>query len=56
MGWMILRVLAGQASVGDVVLFFQAFGQGQRLLATLLRNTEIYKECSISGESRTPQY
>ncbi len=44
MGWMILRVLAGRASVGDVVLFFQAFSQGQRLLATLLRNTgEIYK-------------
>jgi ATP-binding cassette subfamily B protein len=44
MGWMILRTISGRASVGDVVLFYQAFGQGQRLLATLLRNTgEIYR-------------
>ena len=42
--WMILRAVSGRASVGDVVLFYQAFGQGQRLLATLLRNTgEIYQ-------------
>ena len=42
--WMILRTISGRASVGDVVLFYQAFGQGQRLLATLLRNTgEIYQ-------------
>jgi ATP-binding cassette subfamily B protein len=42
--WMILRTVSGRASVGDVVLFYQAFGQGQRLLATLLRNTgEIYQ-------------
>jgi len=42
--WMILRTISGRASVGDVVLFYQAFSQGQRLLATLLRNTgEIYQ-------------
>jgi ATP-binding cassette subfamily B protein len=42
--WMIMRAVSGRASVGDVVLFYQAFGQGQRLLATLLRNTgEIYR-------------
>jgi ATP-binding cassette subfamily B protein len=42
--WMVLRTIAGRATVGDVVLFYQAFGQGQRLLATLLRNTgEIYQ-------------
>jgi ATP-binding cassette subfamily B protein len=42
--WMILRTISGRASVGDVVLFYQAFGQGQRLLGTLLRNTgEIYQ-------------
>jgi ATP-binding cassette subfamily B protein len=41
---MVLRTIAGRATVGDVVLFYQAFGQGQRLLATLLRNTgEIYQ-------------
>lgn len=42
--WMILRVTSGRASVGDVVLFYQAFSQGQRLLGTLLRSTgEIYR-------------
>jgi ATP-binding cassette subfamily B protein len=42
--WMILRTISGRASVGDVVLFYQAFSQGQRLMATLLRNTgEIYQ-------------
>jgi len=42
--WMIFRTISGRASVGDVVLFYQAFSQGQRLMATLLRNTgEIYR-------------
>ncbi|MEI8355977.1 MAG: ABC transporter ATP-binding protein, partial [Deltaproteobacteria bacterium] len=42
--WMISRTISGRASVGDIVLFYQAFGQGQRLMATLLRNTgEIYR-------------
>jgi ATP-binding cassette, subfamily B, bacterial len=42
--WMFLRTIAGKASVGDIVLFYQAFGQGQRLMANLLRNTgEIYQ-------------
>jgi ATP-binding cassette subfamily B protein len=42
--WMIFRTISGKASVGDIVLFYQAFGQGQRLMATLLRNTgEIYR-------------
>ncbi len=42
--WMIFRTIFGRASVGDVVLFYQAFSQGQRLMATLLRNTgEIYR-------------
>ena len=42
--WMIFRTISGRASVGDIVLFYQAFGQGQRLMATLLRNTgEIYR-------------
>jgi ATP-binding cassette subfamily B protein len=44
MVWMVWRTISGRASVGDVVLFYQAFSQGQRLLATLLRNTgEIYR-------------
>ena len=42
--WMISRTIAGLASVGDIVLFYQAFGQGQRLMANLLSNTgEIYQ-------------
>ena len=42
--WMVWRTISGRASVGDVVLFYQAFSQGQRLMATLLRNTgEIYR-------------
>ncbi|MDD2336016.1 MAG: ABC transporter ATP-binding protein [Geobacteraceae bacterium] len=42
--WMISRTIAGLAKVGDIVLFYQAFGQGQRLMSNLLRNTgEIYQ-------------
>ena len=42
--WMILRTIAGMASVGDIVLFYQAFGQGQRLMASLLSSTgEVYQ-------------
>jgi ATP-binding cassette subfamily B protein len=44
MFWMIWRTINGRATVGDVVLFYQAFSHGQRLMATLLRNTgEIYR-------------
>ena len=44
MFWMIFRTVSGRASVGDVVLFYSAFSQGQRLMGTLLRNTgEIYR-------------
>ena len=42
--WMIFSAIAGKAGVGDIVLFYQAFGQGQQLMANLLRNTgEIYQ-------------
>jgi ATP-binding cassette subfamily B protein len=42
--WMISRTIAGLANVGDIVLFYQAFGQGQRLMSNLLRNTgQIYE-------------
>ena len=41
---MILRTISGLASVGDIVLFYQAFGQGQRLMASLLSSTgEVYQ-------------
>jgi len=42
--WMVLQKIRGLASMGDIVLFYQAFGQGQRLMANLLRNTgDIYQ-------------
>jgi ATP-binding cassette subfamily B protein len=42
--WMIMQKIKGVASMGDIVLFYQAFGQGQRLMGTLLRNTgDIYQ-------------
>ncbi|NTU91863.1 MAG: ABC transporter ATP-binding protein [Chlorobiaceae bacterium] len=41
--WMVSRTIAGRAGVGDIVLFYQAFGQGQRLMSNLLRNAgDIY--------------
>jgi ATP-binding cassette subfamily B protein len=42
--WMIWRTAAGRASVGDVVLFYQAFSQGQGLMSALLGGTsETYR-------------
>jgi len=44
MFWMISRTIVGIGSVGDIVLFYQAFAQGQQVMANLLRNTgEIYQ-------------
>ncbi len=41
--WMVSRTVAGRSGVGDIVLFYQAFGQGQRLMSNLLRNAgDIY--------------
>jgi len=42
--WMISRSIAGIASVGDIVLFYQTFNQGQKIMGILLHHTaEIYK-------------
>jgi ATP-binding cassette, subfamily B, bacterial len=38
MGWMIWRALQGQATLGDLALFQQAFSRGQSLMRTLLEN------------------
>jgi ATP-binding cassette subfamily B protein len=38
MGWMLWRVLQGVATLGDLVLFYQAFTQGQSILRSLLGN------------------
>jgi ATP-binding cassette subfamily B protein len=38
MGWVIWRALRGDASLGDLGLFYRAFNEGQGLLRTLLSN------------------
>lgn len=38
MGWMLWRLSAGLARLGDLVLCYQAFQQGQRLLRTLMES------------------
>jgi ATP-binding cassette subfamily B protein len=44
MAWMIWRAVQGQASLGDLALFYQAFNQGQGLMNNMLSNvSEIYK-------------
>ena len=37
-GWVAWRALEGQATLGDLALFYQAFSQGQRLMRSLLGN------------------
>lgn len=34
--WMALRAMEGEATLGDLALFYQAFSQGQRLMRSLL--------------------
>ena len=44
MVWMVWQAMAGRASLGDLVLFYQAFRQGQELMRTLLESVgEIYR-------------
>ena len=44
MGWMLLRLWHGLARLGDLVLCYQAFQQGQRLLRTLMESAgKIYR-------------
>ncbi|MBI2864246.1 MAG: ABC transporter ATP-binding protein [Chloroflexi bacterium] len=44
MGWMLLRVVQGLAQLGDLVLCYQAFQQGQGLLRSLLGSAgQIYR-------------
>ncbi|MEP7190975.1 MAG: ATP-binding cassette domain-containing protein, partial [Roseiflexaceae bacterium] len=43
--WMGWRMLSGQVTLGDVVLFYQAFNQGQSLIRSLLNDVGyIYKD------------
>jgi len=44
MGWMLLRAAKGFARLGDLVLCYQSFQQGQRLLRSLMESTgRIYR-------------
>jgi len=44
MAWMVWRAVQGQATLGDLALFYQAFNQGQNLMNTMLSNvSEIYR-------------
>ncbi|MCK9372307.1 MAG: ABC transporter ATP-binding protein/permease [Sulfuricurvum sp.] len=48
MGWMLMQALEGKASMGDLVLFYQAFVQGQKMMKTLLRDIgEVYKNITF---------
>ncbi len=44
MGWMLLRAVRGAARLGDLVLCYQAFQQGQKLLRSLMESAgRIYR-------------
>lgn len=44
LAWMVLRVVQGQLTLGDLALFYQAFQQGEGLLRTLLSSAgRIYQ-------------
>lgn len=48
MGWMLMQAIEGKASMGDLVLFYQAFQQGQKMMRTLLRDVgEVYKNITF---------
>jgi ATP-binding cassette subfamily B protein len=50
MVWMIGQALEGQASLGDLALFYQAFNQGQRLMRSLLESVgQIYYNILFMG-------
>ena len=43
LGWMVLRALKAQATLGDLALLYQAFSQGQNLMRMLLANaSQLY--------------
>ncbi len=48
--WMVWRALQGSATLGDLVVFHQAFNRGQSLLRSLLGNVgEIYRNSLFLG-------
>jgi ATP-binding cassette subfamily B protein len=50
MALMVWRALQGQATLGDLALFYQAFNQGQGLMRSLVENVgEIYRNVLFLG-------
>jgi ATP-binding cassette, subfamily B, bacterial len=50
-GWMLLRVAGGDMSLGDLVLFYGAFSQAQRLMRSLLSNLgQVYYNILFLGD------
>ena len=51
MAWIGWRALQGQATLGDLALFYQAFSQGQGLMRSLLENAgQIYSNSLFLGD------
>jgi ATP-binding cassette subfamily B protein len=51
MAWIGWRALQGQATLGDLALFYQAFSQGQGLMRSLLENLgQIYSNSLFLGD------
>lgn len=50
MAWMVLRAFLGLVTLGDLVLFYQAFSRGQTLMRALLSNIgQIYNNTLFVG-------
>lgn len=67
MAWMAWRVLLGQATLGDMALFYQAFSQGQSLMRVFLENmgeiytssfflTDLFKFLEIEARVQEPEH
>ena len=51
MAWMVWRALSGSVTLGDLVLFYQAFSRGQVLMRNLLTNVgQIYANSMYIGD------
>ncbi|HKZ01596.1 MAG TPA: ABC transporter ATP-binding protein, partial [Pyrinomonadaceae bacterium] len=51
LAWMLWRVLNGFGTLGDLVLFYQAFNQGQGLMRSLLQNVgQLYATSLFLGD------
>jgi ATP-binding cassette subfamily B protein len=50
LAWMVWQALAGRFSLGSLAMFYQAFSQGQKLMASLLENLgQIYLNSLFLG-------